>query len=88
MLSNIMEDVVRENLEYVLAKYDCCKCAKCREDMIACALNMLPARYVQYQSGEAMSRFTLSRGQEKAEIITAIVKAVDQVSPNPRHGQR
>ncbi len=85
MLINIMVECVTETIDSVLSMYDCCKCEKCRMDMIALALNRLPPRYVVRTSGAALTRFTLSREQEKAEVITAIVQAVELVSKNPRH---
>lgn len=82
---NIMEDIVKSTIDEVLENYDCCKCEKCKSDMITYALNKLPPRYVINNDGEAMARFALSRSQEQAEVLTAIVKAIQVVSNNPRH---
>lgn len=85
MLVNLMVEAVNENIDSVLGAYECCKCDKCRTDITALALNKLPPRYVVRTSGAALTRFTLGREQERAEVITAIVKAVDVISKNPRH---
>lgn len=85
MLVNLMVEAVNETIDSVLEAYDCCKCEKCRTDITALALNKLPPRYVVRTSGAALTRFTLSREQEKAQVITAIVQAVDVISKNPRH---
>ena len=85
MLVNIMVEAVKETLDSVLSVYDVCKCEKCRMDIIALALNRLPPRYVVRTSGAALTRFTLSREQERADVITAIAQAIEIVSKNPRH---
>jgi len=85
MLVNIMVEAVGEAIDSVLSVYNCCKCDKCRMDIMALALNRLPPRYAVRTSGAALTRFTLSREQEKAEVITAIVQAVEVISQNPRH---
>ncbi len=86
MLVNIMVEAVNETIDSVLSVYDVCKCEMCRMDIIALALNHLPPRYVVRTTGAALTRFTLSREQERAEVITAIVRAIELVSKNPRHG--
>lgn len=45
---NYMEELTAENAEEVLAKYkDICKCQRCKLDIIALALNNLPAIVAQ-----------------------------------------
>lgn len=85
MLVNVMEEIVREMMPNVLRVYDCCKCEKCQQDILAYTLNHLPPRYVVRTSGAVMTRFTLSREQEQADIITAVVNAIELISKNPRH---
>ena len=85
MLVNIMEEAVKEMLPSVLRVYDCCKCDKCQQDIIAYALNHLPPRYVVRTSGAVLTRFSLSREQEKADVISALVSAIATISKNPMH---
>ena len=56
MAHNVMEELVRDTLEIVLKGYNCCKCEKCRKDMMALALNNLPPHYSVTKKGDVISR--------------------------------
>jgi competence protein ComFB len=88
LLVNIMEEAVVEMLDGVLSLYDVCKCENCIRDITALALNRLPPRYVVRPSGASLTRFILSREQERADVTAAITQAVEVVSKNPRHDAR
>lgn len=86
MLHNIMEELVEQSLDPVLRSYQCCKCAKCRKDMMAVALNHLPPHYIVTTIGEAISKahYMLDL-QGQAELISEVVAAVEFVKDRPRH---
>lgn len=72
-------DVVLEQIE------DICKCQKCRQDIIAWALNRLPARYAVTDLGNAWTKIDQQRPQTKAEITVRLLEAVKVVKANTRH---
>lgn len=83
---NVMEQLVNDKLEERLAKYDCCKCEKCIDDMMAIALNRLPAKYVSTPKGELFSRVGSSlEKQNTLDIEFAVVSAIEFVSSHTRH---
>lgn len=82
---NYMEDVVFYHLDSVLADADCCKCQRCRMDIAAYALNRLPSKYVVTPKGEVYSKLLELQQQFEADVIIAIVKAIEVVKKNPRH---
>lgn len=45
-VQNLMEEIVLQNVDSVMASQGCCTCDVCRTDVIAYALNHLPPHYV------------------------------------------
>jgi competence protein ComFB len=87
-LKNYMEDIVRQNLEEVLAEQEgICKCKKCCYDIMALTLNFLPPRYVVTEAGETFTRIKSLEQQFSVDIITAITNAIILVSNRPRHDE-
>jgi Late competence development protein ComFB. len=87
-LKNYMEEVVFEMLDKVMVKMGVCMCDKCRYDVAAIALNSLPPKYVVTEEGEVYSRTNELTTQFDVDIATAITRAAEIVSKNPRHEVR
>lgn len=84
VLVNLMEKATADNLENVLSRFKCCKCDRCRKDMLACALNTVTPKYVVIEGG--MPASAVISPQLMTEITTALVRAVIKVKSSPRHG--
>ncbi len=85
-IENKMERFVLDHLDQVLKLYPgCCRCSQCRQDIVTLALNHLPPKYTSSQMGDIYTRLDSYCGQEDAEIIQEIAKAVQIVSEHPRH---
>ncbi|MDL2273800.1 late competence development ComFB family protein [Oscillospiraceae bacterium OttesenSCG-928-G22] len=84
-LRNIKEEVVEKALADVLQNYDCCKCEKCRLDMMAIVLNHLRPHYIVTRKGEAMTINKYLTSDSQAEIIAEVVLAIERVKTNPQH---
>lgn len=85
-LKNYMEELVWEQLERILeAREDICKCEKCRYDIAALSLNMLPPRYVATDMGETYTRINSLEQQFYADIATALSHAIIVVRSRPHH---
>ncbi|MFZ2538675.1 MAG: late competence development ComFB family protein, partial [Oscillospiraceae bacterium] len=78
---NIIEKAVSDNLDSVLDRFKCCKCDRCKKDIIALSLNSLPPKYVVAFSDRPLPDY---RGDQRtAEVTTAIVRAVIKVKAEP-----
>ena len=85
-LKNYMETIVLNYLDVVLAKYpNCCKCGRCRQDIIMLALNHSPPKYVSSDKGNVFTKLSLTELEKEVQVIEEIAKAVEIVSRNPRH---
>ncbi len=80
---NVMESVVIERLDSLLADADCCKCERCKGDMLAMALNSLKPKYVNSHKGELFSRIDATKYQNTIDIDVAVAKAIEVVSSSP-----
>ncbi|MBM7854082.1 competence protein ComFB [Desulfohalotomaculum tongense] len=87
MLHNYTETAVLQLLNEVLKNYDgsLCTCERCRQDIIALALNNLPPRYIVTDTGEIITQVSFNHFGGRAQVIAQIVKAVETVAKNPRH---
>ena len=83
---NYMEDVVKEELERLLAERDdLCKCYKCKLDMMIAALNKLPPKYVITEKGRLFTKLKEQEAQFKVDVVKELTKAIMLVSRNPKH---
>lgn len=85
MLVNVNEEIIKVRMESILKGYDCCKCEKCVNDMMALALNSTKPAYVNTDEGVLFKRINSTLRQTTTDIDIAIVKAVEMVSSNPKH---
>ena len=87
ILKNFSETEVSNRLDAVLNGYDnICKCEKCKLDIQALALNSLSTKYTVSEQGKIYTNaFAEINKQEITDVTTAIVRAIEIVSANPRH---
>jgi len=85
-LHNLMEDEVLNAINKVLKDMDnLCKCDICKMDIAAISLNNLKPNYVVTDQGYLYSKANNLNQQFNTDVISAITKAIDIVSINPRH---
>lgn len=85
-LKNYMEDLVMNQLDAVISSNpDVCGCEKCRHDIAAMALTILPARYVVTPKGETYTKIQAMELQFTVNIISAIMEGIVVVKSHPHH---
>lgn len=82
VLINTMETVVMEKLDTVLNRFNCCKCDRCKKDIVALALNKLPPKYMVLAENQPLP---IIGTQENAQVVSAIIQAVLTVRNHARH---
>jgi competence protein ComFB len=80
-----MEDVVAHKADEIMKLLNTCKCEKCRMDIMAIALNNVPARYVVTDKGELYSKVRELEQQFEVDIETEVIKAAIFVGRSPKH---
>lgn len=84
---NLMEDIVMQNLDIVMAAEGGCTCDACRSDVVAYTLNHLKPHYVATRQGRLMVKLKSCELQSRADVVAAISEAAVMVSKTPRHGR-
>lgn len=85
-LKNMMEDNVEHALNHLLPTMpNICSCDDCKLDMATYALNRLKPKYARTTTGVILHRFDTSSTQVEAEIITAVVSAINVIGSHPHH---
>lgn len=84
ILYNITENLVLSKLDATLKKMNCCRCDRCKEDIVAIALNSLKPMYVVGTKDKINKKIHELR-DNNSEVTTEVLKAVLVVRKNPRH---
>lgn len=84
ILYNVMEKLVLNKLDATLKKMNCCRCDRCKEDIIAIALNNLKPMYIVAKKDNINQKIH-ELGDIGSEVTTEVIKAVLTVRKNPRH---
>jgi len=84
ILYNITENFVLSKLEVTLKKMNCCRCDRCKEDIVAIALNNLKPMYM-VATREYIEQKIHELKDMGSEVTTEVIKAVLTVRKNPRH---
>lgn len=82
-VEEVFDGLVREHLK---RNPGICACGRCREDMKALALNNIPPNYVVTEKGTILKQVSFDLLGGKAQLTSAILKAIQTVGENPRHG--
>ena len=84
---NLMEDIVMQNLDIVMAAEGGCTCDACKSDVVAYTLNHLKPHYVATRQGRLMVKLKSCELQSRADVVAATSEAAVMVSKTPRHGR-
>ncbi|HUS89638.1 MAG TPA: late competence development ComFB family protein [Desulfosporosinus sp.] len=85
-LINHTETSVRQALQDFLRDNEIsCSCEQCQADIMALALNRLPAHYYVSKRGEILTQWESQSTTDKARIMADVVRAAQQVSASPSH---
>jgi len=84
ILYNVAEKLVLNKLDATLKKMNCCRCDRCKEDIVAISLNNLKPMYIVAPKNEIMQKITDVQDLG-SEVTTEVIKAVLVVRKNPRH---
>ena len=88
-MKNASESAIRSVFESLLrSRADFCTCERCRDDVVALALNQTKPHYVSGTSdvGEVITGVHLSLDRMRAELTVVVLEAMRRVAANPRHG--
>lgn len=85
MYKNVTEIIIEQKLEALLKNSDCCKCSRCRDDIMCYALNRMKPKYVSTTVGELFNKASSLAIEQEVEVTKVITMAIQVVEENPRH---
>lgn len=84
---NIVEVFVEEEFDRLAKELGCCTCERCRNDIIAYALNRLPHKYVVNSKGGNFCKLEFSHFQSSIDIVSALALGAAVVKSAPNHNE-
>ena len=88
ILVNVTEEIVRGLVSFMLHGTDYqtfCHCEQCEMDVVAIALNALPAKYVVSSVSRDAAFDQLNTPENIEQINKQIIRAIHVVGSKPRH---
>lgn len=85
VFENIMELVVKNQVEDMIVRSDQCHCEKCKMDIMALVLNKVPPKYVVTNKGALITRVQSYSRQGAADLMATIASAMETVKNFPQH---
>ena len=82
---NIMQLLVEEKADHYMGLFGLCRCSRCRNDILALALNQLPPKYVVMPVHELTPRLSIYEGRFSSAVTAQILRACKEVLEHPRH---
>ncbi len=83
---NIMEEIVKNYIDDILAKNDeICKCNKCIDEIMAQALSNLPAKYITTDRGAMHTLMEQVRVEQSSEILKELMNGITYLQKHPIH---
>ena len=84
-LHNIMEDMVRIEIEENIDDLGICPCPVCRRDLMTLTLNNVPPKYVNTEKGAIMSKVGSMSRTERIKLLAELAHCAEMVRDKPRH---
>ncbi len=85
ILVNVLEELVRREVNSEIKSFDMCDCERCRLNACAIALNALPPHYVTTTSGALFASVDTFKFEYQAKILVEVTKALMMVKEKPNH---
>ena len=82
---NVMHRLTEEKADRYISMFGLCDCKRCRQDVIALALNGLAPKYVVMPPAEMTVRSDMYSVRHSGEITAQLLHACREVMEHPRH---
>lgn len=82
---NVVEVLAYEKVFELMKQMQICNCRSCTADVLAIALNNLPAKYVTSDAGKQYIQLDSFKMQMETDIVSELIKACLIVKESPKH---
>lgn len=85
VLINTVQELTNDKADKYIRLFGLCSCKRCRNDVLAIALNHLPPQYVVMSRSEFQLRYDMYSNRYDGEITSQLLRACQEVMDHPRH---
>lgn len=83
---NVMEDLIRAEIDKNIESLGICSCAKCRKDLLTLTLNHVTPKYVSTETGNAAIKAAqMASINDQIHLLTEITYCAQKIKDNPHH---
>ena len=82
---NVIEKLLVDNIEFLIGEMDCCKCERCRADLVALTLSSLQPKYVVIDKKIEDKLIKNYYDMYLDEILFKLKLCSDKIKQNPNH---
>lgn len=87
MVHNVMEDLIRAEIDEYIDSLGICTCPVCRRDLLTLTLNNVKPKYVTSEKGAVITKAErITSRDEQIRLLTEITYCAQMVKQRPRHG--
>lgn len=85
-IHNVMEDLIRTQIDENIDSLGICPCINCRNDLLTLTLNHVKPKYVNTEKGNAIIKAgTLASMEDRIHLLADITHYAKIIGENPRH---
>lgn len=82
---NVMEDVMRFEIEEIVDSLGICTCPLCKRDLLSLTLNQVEPKYVNTDVGEVLTKVNSVSRDNRTKLLAIIVTCAQTIKNQPRH---
>jgi len=87
LVHNVMEDLIRTEIDENIVNLGICPCPICRKDLLALTLNNVKPKYVSTEKGEIITKAgSLASWEGRMKLLAEVTHYASLIKEKPRHG--
>lgn len=84
-IHNVMEDIIRTEIEENIMNLGICTCPMCRKDLLTLALNNVDPKYVNTEQGAVITKVGSMSRDSNTKLVAIIARCAQIIKEKPRH---
>ncbi len=86
LVHNVMEDLIRTEIDENIVNLGICPCPICRKDLLALTLNNVKPKYVSTEKGEIITKAgSLASWEGRMKLLAEVTHYASMIKEKPRH---
>lgn len=81
---NVIAELVAENIDEAIERFNCCSCELCRAEITASTLEAIGAQYAQIKNNNT-EELEMKKNEFRNLVVSTLVKNIIKLKLNPIH---